>query len=136
MTARRGDAADLGAVTYPQTINPDFGNPLGGRPAFSARNASYPGRDRLVLDFGTQLAGQQVRIRFRIGTDLDYCCAGTGWELDDFVVNGIDNTPFPAVVPDAETCSAPAAGSEPTVVRTVAPRRALAPAARNVFDNR
>jgi large repetitive protein len=98
------DVAELGAAPYPASIHPDYGNPLAGRPAFVGRNASYPAREPLVLDFGAQLAGQAVRLRFRIGAD-PYLIASTGWELDDIAIAGIDNTPFATVVADAAVCA-------------------------------
>jgi hypothetical protein len=59
-----------------------------------------------------QLAGQSVQLRFRIATDS---FGGlTGWTIDDIAVSGIDNTPFPALVPEPTVCtlrSAEPAGS-------------------------
>jgi hypothetical protein len=79
------------------------GNALAGRQAFVATNAGWPMRDTLTLDFGTALAGQTVKLRFRIGTD-----AGTGdygWEIDNIAVSGITNTPFSGLVPDMSVCT-------------------------------
>ena len=39
-------------------------NPLAFRMAFSGRNDSFPDSDTVRLDFGTSLAGAQVRFRF------------------------------------------------------------------------
>jgi hypothetical protein len=97
------DVTELGADPgYPATLM--FTNPLRGRAAFSAISPGYPQRRPLVLDFGTQLAGQDVQIRFRIATDI--CCTDTGWELDDIAVSGITNTPFPGMLPEPTRCSA------------------------------
>jgi large repetitive protein len=87
---------------YTGTISVDFDNPLAGRPAFSGSNASFPDRDALSLDFGTQFAGQAVQLRFRLGTDFN--SASSGWEIDDIAVTGITNTPFPGFVPEPTTC--------------------------------
>jgi hypothetical protein len=58
-------------------------NPLDGRMGFADQNASWPNTQPLSLDFGTQLAGKTVKIRFLIGSDDlvgDY-----GWDIDDIV---------------------------------------------------
>jgi hypothetical protein len=57
------------------------------------------------MDFGTQLAGQQVRLRFRIGTDV--FVGAVGWNIDNIAVTGITNTPFPILTAETGTCSAP-----------------------------
>ncbi len=99
------DAVELGAnPEYNATVSECCDNPLIGRPAYSSTNMSFPDRDDVTLDFGTQFAGKAVQLRFRIGTD--FCCVGTGWDVDDVSVTGIDNTPFPGIVPEESTCSA------------------------------
>jgi large repetitive protein len=95
------------------------GNPLEGRPAFSGASPGFPARAPLVLDFGTQLAGQTVRLRFRIGTDRN--TAALGWIIDDIEVSGAINTPFTAVVPETAVCRARATASQDSsVVATLA----------------
>jgi len=62
---------------YNGTISASYGNPLGGRQAFVRESNGYIST-RLNL---SSLAGQNVRFRFRIGTDSsngDY-----GWFIDD-----------------------------------------------------
>ncbi len=92
-------------------VDPGYTGPLGDeaenvlahRPAYSRRNDSFPGQDVVRLDFGTALAGQRVRLRFRIGTDR---AVGTpGWELDDLVLTGVDPPVFPSHVADEDDCS-------------------------------
>jgi hypothetical protein len=78
------------------------GNPIGGHQAFVGKNAMWPNRETKTLDLGAMLAGQTVRLRFRIGTDSgsgDY-----GWEIDNIHVAGITNTPFRALVADQGVC--------------------------------
>jgi hypothetical protein len=87
---------------YPSLISIDFITPLSGRRVFGGKNPSFPERDPLTLDFGTQFAGRAVQLRFRIGTEL--CCAVAGWQIDDIAVRGITNTPFPGFIPDAARC--------------------------------
>ncbi len=91
-------------------INPGYtgalttgANPLAGRLAFSGASPGYPARQPLVLDFGTQLAGQSVLLRFRIGTDLN--AAAVGWVIDNIDISGITNTPFPTLVSEPSTCT-------------------------------
>jgi hypothetical protein len=96
------DASTLTTVPYDGVLTGDSGNPLADRMAFGEANPSYPGRDRLVLDFGTQLANQTFRLRFRIGTDQ--AVSGEGWIIDNLVVTGLTNTPFPTVAGDADAC--------------------------------
>ena len=65
-------------------------NPLGGRPGFTAESYGY-GSSRLNL---TSLAGQSVRFRFRVGTDIsnsDY-----GWFIDDVRIYKCVSVALPA----------------------------------------
>jgi Zn-dependent metalloprotease len=86
---------------YEGTIFEGAANPLEGRPAFVGESAGY-GSTRLNL---SSLAGQQVRFRFRIGTDEageDY-----GWFIDNVEIyhceGGESNPPPP---PPTESSSA------------------------------
>ena len=83
-------------------------NVLFGRAAFGAQSPGFPALQPLVLDFGTQLAGQAVQLRFRIATDSFFNLSG--WRIDDIAVSGSDNTPFPALVPEPSTCTQPTLG--------------------------
>ena len=72
----------------------------------------------MTLDFGTQLAGMTVKLRFRLGTDA--AVGAPGWEIDDVAFAGITNTPFPAQVADRGMCDVgpgpgPDAGPRPPV---------------------
>jgi bacillolysin len=65
---------------YNGTVSSSFGNPIGGQAAFTAESNGYIS-SRVDL---SSLAGQNVRFRFRIGTDSsvdDY-----GWFIDDISV--------------------------------------------------
>jgi len=101
-------------------------NPLAGRQAFSGVSPGFPAKIPLTLNFGTQLSGQSVQIRFRVGTDA--AVAQTGWTIDDIAVSGITNTPFPILVSEPSTCTArKGADAESAVVEThAAPARSLA----------
>ncbi len=63
---------------YTGTLQSGFSNPLAGRSAFSGLSYSYVSSG-LAL---TPLAGENVLIRFRMGTDNSN--AGFGWSIDNF----------------------------------------------------
>jgi bacillolysin len=83
-------------------------NPLSGRSAFVRSSFGYTGT-RLNL---SSLAGQSVRFRFRIGTDVNG--SSLGWAVDDFRIYTCQTTPPPA----AFNKSSPANGAteQPTTV--------------------
>lgn len=60
---------------------------------------------QLTLNLGIALAGQTIRIRFRIGTDE--AVGDFGWELDNLSFQGITNTPFSTLVADGPSCRQP-----------------------------
>lgn len=98
---------------------PQFGyvseNPLAGSNAYSDSNPSLPNFDTETLSFGTALAGQNVRLRFRATADQG--SALYGWDIDQVVFAGITNTPFTSIVADADaTCAFTVnAGADQTV---------------------
>jgi MYXO-CTERM domain-containing protein len=101
------DVADLGVDPgYTGVISGGSGsaNPLLGRDAFTGlipTGTFVP----VTLDFGAQLAGQDVQFRFRIGADQGV--GQYGWDVDDITVTGTDNTPFTTLVPEDGTCQVP-----------------------------
>ena len=95
--------ADLAPALYNGTItNQPASNPYQGLPAFVGNNAAYPGYDAVSVDLGTAYAGQNVRIRFVVATDM--AVGDAGWEVDDILIRGIDNTPFTCVVGHGLDC--------------------------------
>lgn len=76
------DAAGFidGGARYGGTIASGFGNPLAGRSAFVRSSFGYTGT-RLDL---SSLAGQNVKLRFRIGTDS--AVSSLGWILDNATI--------------------------------------------------
>jgi hypothetical protein len=115
---------------YTNTLFVGSGNVLGGRMAYTGTSPGFPALAPVSLDFGKVFAGLPVMFRFRIGSDASV--AQTGWLIDDVEVDGITNTPFPALVTEPSTCTARRAEiDEPAVVATrLAPRTSLTP-----FDN-
>jgi hypothetical protein len=106
---------DVGAARagYDGTIFANSGNPAGGRPGFVNDSPAYPQYLTSRLDFGSEYAGQQVLLRFRVASDDG--TGSTGWDLDDIALSGVAEPPFDAVVPQSDTCS------EPPPVTFVAP---------------
>jgi bacillolysin len=69
-----------GGRKYKGSIATGYGNPLGGRAAFSGGINQF---ERTRLDLST-LAGQSVRFRFRIGSDSSV--GATGWFIDNVAI--------------------------------------------------
>ena len=99
---------DVGeSLGYGGTLFSEGGSPLGGRAAFVAESPGYPEFASATLQLGRRYGGQTVLLRFRIASDAG--TASTGWDLDDIRVSGVSEPPFDAVVPQAQSCSAPVA---------------------------
>jgi hypothetical protein len=69
-------------------------NPLGGRSAF-VKDSAGPTHTTLTP---TVAPGDQVQIRFRIGSDQIF--GADGWVVDNIAFTGVTQTPFDTVVPD------------------------------------
>jgi hypothetical protein len=98
---------DIGASatpTYDHVLFTPDDNPLAGRSAYDGLSANYPSFIPVTVNLGTQYANQDVRIRFRVGTDS--FGFGTGVEVRNFTTSGLTNTPFTAIVPQTVGCSA------------------------------
>ncbi|MBZ5525774.1 MAG: hypothetical protein LAP21_26430 [Acidobacteriia bacterium] len=94
--------ADIGTAAYNGSTNGSTSSPLGtNRRAFVNRMVGWPDFANVSLNLGTAFAGQDVRIRFRIGADDS--TGAPGWDVDDIAVGGITNKPFSALVPNACT---------------------------------
>jgi len=97
------DVSAFATTGYNGTIATGGGNALEGRSAYIATNPSFPATDPVTLDFGNAFAGENVRIRFRVGSDV--AVGAPGWTIDDIAVSGITNTPFGVVVDDDGVCT-------------------------------
>jgi len=98
---------DIGASATPGyngTIATFTGNvnPLTGKSAYVAQNASYPNFETVTVNLGTAYQGQAVRIRFRLAADSGG--GANGWDVDDIAFTGITNTPFNRLVADRGLC--------------------------------
>jgi hypothetical protein len=92
------------------------GNPLAGRRAYAGQSPGFPATVPVSLDLGSALAGQTILLRFRLVTDVGG--GGPGWTIDDIAFQGIDNTPFTAILPHEAVCQEPpnaSAGADRTV---------------------
>ncbi|MEO8431232.1 MAG: hypothetical protein ABI592_06945 [Acidobacteriota bacterium] len=89
---------DIGTSAYNGATNAFTSSPLGAsHPAFVNRMTGWPNFANVALNLGTTFANQDVRIRFRIGSDDS--TGAPGWDIDDIAITGITNTPFTSLVP-------------------------------------
>ena len=115
---------------YSGELSTDWGNPLGGRRAFTAASRGYVS-SRLDL---AALAGQPFRLRFRMGTDDGG--NGLGWFIDDIRIfscraGAPGVTPSVGVTPSATRGTptyAPPRSPTPTITPTATPHRVRFPA--------
>ena len=77
-------------------------NPLDKRQAYVDKNPSYPDMDTQVIDLGKALADEEIKFRFRIGTDA--AAGAAGWDIDNIVVEGITNSPFASWIANQGIC--------------------------------
>jgi photosystem II stability/assembly factor-like uncharacterized protein len=97
-----GTWSDIGNPAYNGSTNAITTTPLGtNRRAFVNRMVGWPDFANVSLNLGTAFAGNDVKIRFRIGADDS--TGAPGWDVDDISVGGITNQPFSALVPNACT---------------------------------
>ena len=88
---------------YTATISNDFGNPLGGRRAWSGFSAGYVSS---LLHLGPQLIGQTIVLRFRLGTDTGGDTDGR-WRIDTISFSGMCMTFAPPPSPTATPSPTP-----------------------------
>ena len=91
------------AAGYNGTINGASGNPAEGEAAYVGQSPAWPAMATTTVNLGTAYAGQIVRLAWVIHTDPSF--ATEGWEVDDIVITGITNAPFPRVVTDRQACA-------------------------------
>ncbi|MBL0232450.1 MAG: HYR domain-containing protein [Chitinophagaceae bacterium] len=63
---------------YTGTISSSFGNPLGGRQAWTGTSGSF---QLVTVNLPPAAAGQPCRLKFRMGSDNSF--GNTGWRIDD-----------------------------------------------------
>ena len=68
---------------YTGEIDSTAGNPLAGRMAWSGNSGGYI---NTVINLGTTVNGQTIKLRFRMGTDE--ASGVTGWRVDTLSITG------------------------------------------------
>lgn len=68
---------------YTGTISTAFASPIAGRMAWSGNSGDYIDT---VVNLGPNVAGQTIKLRFRLGTDQ--AGAGGGWRIDTISITG------------------------------------------------
>jgi hypothetical protein len=95
---------DVGTAAYNGTTNAVTAAPIGANhPAFVNRMTGWPNFAPVTLSLGTAYAGQNVKLRFRVGADES--TGAPGWDIDDISVIGITDTPFTSLVAETGVCS-------------------------------
>ncbi|AGC44518.1 M36 family peptidase [Myxococcus stipitatus DSM 14675] len=86
---------------------------VGGNPGWIRLSTGFPAFMSFDVNFGEQFAGQQVRVRFRQGSDGGV--GSYGWDINNIQVKGVTNAPFSSRVAEAYTGggSAPACNMPP-----------------------
>ena len=84
-----------------------YNAPIANRMAFSGKSPLYPEYQTVGLVFGRIWAGQRIRIRFRIGTDI--AVSSPGWHIDTILFTGIEEAPFTGFAPNQDDCVYPIA---------------------------
>ncbi|MEZ4294321.1 MAG: M36 family metallopeptidase [Polyangiaceae bacterium] len=123
------DISQFGDPGYTGEIGDLAENPLANRMGYTDTNSAYPSFEDVKIDLGTSLAGKTFQVRFRIGTDQ--AASDEGWEIDDVSFEGIAETPFPVVTPDAQSCS-PSTDQAP--IADAGPDQTVAPGAQVTLD--
>jgi MYXO-CTERM domain-containing protein len=112
------DVSEIADPGYPAegTIGDDQAtdNPLLGRKGFIGMSEGIETLtfQPVEIDFGSELAGKTVHLRFRIGTDS--VAGGLGWAIDNFTVEGADNKPFTQLANEDGACDDTSTGTDST----------------------
>jgi hypothetical protein len=77
---------------YSGSVDPNFGNPIAGRTAWTGTQAAYI---TSVLRLPATLNGQTIRLRFRGGWDSEVANSGVNWRIDNIVVRSGLQCPGP-----------------------------------------
>ncbi|MEY2505669.1 MAG: trimeric autotransporter adhesin, partial [Verrucomicrobiota bacterium] len=95
---------------YNATINTTASNPLSGRQAWSGSSGGYI---NTVVNLGPNVNGQNVVLRFRMGTDTNNVFA-QGWRIDTLSIVNACPTPTPTPTATPIPTSTPTATPIPT----------------------
>jgi hypothetical protein len=95
-----GSWTDIGSFATP-AYNATLTS-LGGRRGYGGNSVGWPAFVPVTVNLGTAYAGQNVRIRFRVSTDIDGFA--TGIEVRNLTTSGLANTPFTLVQSHSGVC--------------------------------
>jgi hypothetical protein len=101
---------------YTGEISSDFGSPIGGRQAWSGNSGGYI---QTRVNFGPNVNGQTIQLRFRMASDNKG--AGVGWRIDTIVFFGVCNILPPTPTPTATPSPTPSPTPTPTTTPTPTP---------------
>jgi hypothetical protein len=90
------DLSTLVAMPYNGNLAQSSVNALSNRAAFVGVSPDYPAWQEVRIDFGTALAGETIRLGWRIATDL--YAGAEGWTIDDLRFEGLASKPFDRLV--------------------------------------
>lgn len=76
---------------YTATISTAFQSPISGRQAWSGNSNGYI---NTVANLGPRVAGQTIKLRFRMGSDTSV--SAVGWRVDTIVVTDVCAAPSPS----------------------------------------
>jgi hypothetical protein len=94
---------------YTRTISTNYGNPLGGRQAWSGNSGGFI---TSIVNLPAAAAGQTIQLRWRCGTDNGVGL--TGWFLDNIAIGGLSccsNAPAITTQPQNKTVVAGASAT-------------------------
>jgi hypothetical protein len=94
---------------YNGLISTSFQNPIGGRMAWSQSSGGFI---NTIADLGPNLAGQTVKLRFRMGSDSS--ASGTGWDVDTVQLSVITYTCCNPATPTPPPTPSPTLTPTPT----------------------
>lgn len=69
---------------YTAAISTGYSSPIAGRPAWTGNSAGYI---NTVANLGPNVAGQNIKLRFRMGSDTSV--SGAGWRIDTLVITDL-----------------------------------------------
>jgi Bacterial Ig-like domain (group 3) len=103
-TDNGGSWTDIGALATPTYNTTLFagGSALSGRPAYGGNSAGWPQFVPVSVNLGTTYAGQTVRIRFRVASDIDGFAPGV--EVRNITTSGLASNPFTLVQAHSGVC--------------------------------
>ncbi|MBN1208153.1 MAG: myxosortase-dependent M36 family metallopeptidase [Myxococcaceae bacterium] len=95
-------------------------NPLSDLPAYAGMSTGFPGWSTATVNLGQMVAGESLRVRFRMGTDS--AVGAYGFDLDDVQFTSLSDAPFSTLAVEESnglTCNRRPVGDVGVSSRTV-----------------